>query len=244
MKECRSGRVIKQQIKDKQMYYMRLNFIETRSDGSKHYSTKDVPTGLEATKRNWSKANAMLDDAITSHSNDYNRMYYHAYLDRWLADKKPTLEQTTYEGYQYRANIIRAYFSAHPVLLTDLAPADIHDFYSSLLTKEHYKGKQCIVGYSNRTIKDVALIVKASLSEAVDLDIITKSPADHVKIPRRPEAKKLRPYVGTDQCSDFLTVIRGHRLELPYIFALYYGNWRSEILGLRWRPKVLSVRSS
>ena len=68
----------------------------------------------------------------------------------------------------------------------------------------------------------------------VDLNIIAKSPADHVKIPRRPEAKKLRPYVGTDQCSDFLTVIRGHRLELPFIFALYYGMRRSEILGLRW----------
>ena len=79
MKECGSGRVIKVKKKDKQMYYMRLNFVETLSDGMKRYSTKDLPTGLEATKRNWLKANAMLDEAITSSSSNYNRMIYHDY---------------------------------------------------------------------------------------------------------------------------------------------------------------------
>lgn len=234
MKECGSGRVIKVKKKDKQMYYIRLNFVETLSDGMKRYSTKDLPTGLEATKRNWPKANAMLDDAITSSSSDYNRMFYHDYLDRWLEGKKPTLELTTYEGYQYRANSIREYFKAHPVLLTELKPADIHDFYSSLLTKEHFKGKQRIIGYSNRSIKDIALILKASLAEAVDMEILKRSPAARVKIPKKPEEKKLRPYVGSDQCSDFLEAIRGHRLELPFTFAIYYGMRRSEILGLRW----------
>ena len=47
MKECGSGRVIKVKKKDKQMYYMRLNFVETLSDGMKRYSTKDLPTGLK-----------------------------------------------------------------------------------------------------------------------------------------------------------------------------------------------------
>ena len=41
-------------------------------------------------------------------------------------------------------------------------------------------------------------------------------------------------YVGSDQCSDFLDAISGHRLELPFTFAIYYGMRRSEILGLKW----------
>ena len=213
---------------------MRLNFVETMQDGTKRYSTQDIPTGLEATKRNWPKANAMLDDAITSSSNDYNRMFYHDYLDRWLEGKKPTLELTTYEGYRYRADKIHEYFSAHPVLLTGLSPQDIHDFYYSLLSKEHGTGDRRTIGYSNRSIKDIALILKASLAEAVDMEILKKSPAARVKIPKKPEEKKLRPYVGSDQCSDFLDAISGHRLELPFTFAIYYGMRRSEILGLKW----------
>lgn len=216
------------------MYYLRLNFVETLSDGMKRYSTKDIPSGLEATKRNWPKANAMLDDAITSSSSDYNRMFFHDYLDRWLEDKKPTLELTTYEGYQYRANKIREYFRSHPVLLTEMKPRDIHDFYVSLLWKEHGSGKRRTVGYSNRSIKDIALVLKASLAEAVDMEILKRSPAARVKIPKKPEEKKLRPYVGADQCAVFLAAIQGHRLELAFIFAIYFGMRRSEILGLKW----------
>lgn len=234
MKECGSGRVIKVKKKDKQMYYMRLNFVETLSDGEKRYSTKDIPTGLEATKRNWPKANAMLDDAITSSSSDYNRMFFHDYLDKWLEGKKPTLELTTYEGYQYRAKTIREYFKEHPVLLTELKPRDVHDFYVSLLTKEHGVGKRRTIGYSNRSIKDIALVLKAALAEAVDMEILKRSPAARVKVPKKPEEYKLRPYVGSEQCADFLEAICGHRLELLFMFAIYYGMRRSELLGLRW----------
>ena len=208
--------------------------METLDGGKKHYSTKDLPTGLEATKRNWPKANAMLDEAITHSSNDYNRMFFQDYVDKWLEGKKPTLELVTYEGYQYRARVIREYFEQHPVLLTELTPRDVHDFYISLLTKEHGVGKRYHEGYSNRSIKDISLVLKASLAEAVSLEILKKNPADNVKVPKKPEEMKLRPYVSSDQCADFLEEIRGHRLELPFTFAIYYGMRRSEILGLKW----------
>ena len=176
----------------------------------------------------------MLDDAITSSSSDYNRMFFHDYLDKWLEGKKPTLELTTYEGYQYRAKSIREYFREHPVLLTELKPQDVHDFYVSLLTKEHGVGKRRTIGYSNRSIKDIALVLKACLAEAVDMEILKRSPAARVKVPKKPEEYKLRPYVSSEQCADFLEAIRGHRLELLFTFAIFYGMRRSEILGLRW----------
>ena len=234
MKVCGSGRVIKVKKKNTSVYYMRLNFVETLSDGSKRYSTKDIPTGLEVNKRNWPKANAMLEDAITANSSDYNRMYFHDYLRKWLEEKKPTLELSTYEGYEYRSKSICEYFQAHPVLLTKLKSQDIHDFYMSLLTKDLGKGNRHTIGYSNRSIKDIAAVLKASLTEAVDMEILKRSPADRVKVPKKPEEHKLRPYVDSDQCADFLEAIRGHRLELPFMFAIFFGMRRSEILGLRW----------
>lgn len=235
MKECKSGRVITKKRKGQNYFFLRLNLVDTESDDKqKRYFTKDIPTNLVVSKRNQSKANAMLEDAITEYSADAERMYYHNYLKRWLESKRPSLEITTYEGYEYRLRIALNYFSEHKVLLTELKPEHIRDFYNYLLTVEHGVGKRRSVGYSNRSIKDIAILVRASLEDAVILKYISESPAIKIKTPHKNTDIQAKAYVGSDDVDIFLDAISGHRLETAYLLALYYGLRREEILGLKW----------
>ena len=220
MKTCQSGRVITKKRKGINYFFLRLNLVDSESeDKQKRYYTKDIATNLVVSKRNQSKANAILEDAITEYSADAERMYFHNYLKRWLEAKRPSLEVTTYEGYEYRLKIIIGYFSERKVLLTELKPEHIRDFYNYLLTVEHGTGKRHAVGYSNRSVKDIAILLRTSLEDAVTLkyiDIQAKS------------------YIGSDEVNTFLDAISGHRLEVAFLLALYYGLRREEILGLRW----------
>ena len=235
MKECKSGRVITKKRKGQNYFFLRLNLVDTESDDKqKRYFTKDIPTNLVVSKRNQSKANAMLEDAITEYSADAERMYYHNYLKRWLESKRPSLEITTYEGYEYRLKIVLCYFTEHKTLLTELKPEHIRDFYNYLLTVEHGTGKRHSIGYSNRSIKDIAILVRASLEDAVILKYISESPAIKIKTPHKTTDIQTKAYVGSDDVGIFLDAISGHRLEAAFLLALYYGLRREEILGLKW----------
>ncbi len=235
MKTCQSGRVITKKRKGTNYFFLRLNLVDLEvEDKHKRYYTKDIATNLAVSKRNQVKANAMLEDAITEYSADAERMYYHNYLKRWLESKRPSLEITTYEGYEYRLKIIINYFLEHKVLLTELKPEHIRDFYNYLLTVEHGTGKRRTIGYSNRSVKDIAILLRASLEDAVTLKYISDSPATKIKTPHKNADIQVKAYIGSDEVSVFLDAISGHRLEVAFLLALYYGLRREEILGLRW----------
>ncbi len=235
MKTCQSGRVITKKRKGTSYFFLRLNLVDSESnDKQKRYFTKDIATNLVVSKRNQSKANAMLEDAITEYSSNAERMYFHNYLKRWLESKQPSLEITTYEGYGYRLRIIINYFSEHKVLLTELKPEHIRDFYNYLLTVEHGTGKRHTIGYSNRSVKDIAILLRASLEDAVTLKYIGDSPAAKIKTPHKNTDIQAKAYIGSDEVNIFLDAISGHRLEVAFLLALYYGLRREEILGLRW----------
>ena len=234
MKECKSARLIEKERKGKLYYFIRLNLVDNELDGKSRYATKDLPTNITVSKRNKAKASAMLEDAITEYSSDTERMYFHHYLDNWLESKKPTVEITTYEGYAYRLKVPKEYFAGKKILLTELKPEHIRDFYNHMLVVEHGTGARRQEGYSNRSIKDTAFLIRSALEEAVTMGYITKSPAEKIKIPQRIRDIKTRAYVGSDEVDIFFDAIEGHRLEIPFTFALYYGLRREEILGLKW----------
>lgn len=234
MKECRSGRIIEKVRKGESYYYIRLNLVDT-DNSEKPYSTKDIKTDLLATKRNFSKANVLLEEALKEYSAEADKMFFHNYCQRWLDNKKPTLEIGTYEGYQYRLNIIISYFKDKKILLSELMPEDISNFYTHLLTVEHGVGKRKAIGYSNRSIKDVAVLLRSLLEDAVTFKYISENPSAKIKIPKRNTvSSKNEAYIDSDEVQTFLDEIRGHRLESVFLLALYYGLRRSEVCGLRW----------
>ncbi len=234
MKICRSGRVIKKRRKDKVFLFLRLNFVDPEADGKKKYTSKDILTGLEDSRKNVIKANAMLDNAITEYSSDSQRIYFHNYIQGWLEERRVSLEETTYQNYRYRIKIITSYFSVQRVWLTLLKPEHIHDFYNYLLSAEYKTGSGRKKRYSNTTIKDVAVILRMSLEDAVLMKYISESPAKRVKVPKRVTDIQRTAYIGVDEIHVFLDAIRGHRLETAFLLALYFGLRREEILGIRW----------
>ena len=236
MKICKTGRVITKTRRGEDVYFLRLNLIDDAPDGqSRKYFTKDIPTELRATKRNFSKANVLLEDAIAGYNADAEKMYVHHYLERWLASKRPSLEIISYEGYQYRIGLAVDYFKEQRIKLADLKPENIRDYYNHLLTLKHGKGKREKIGYSNRSIKDAAIILRSALSDAVLLKYIPESPAARIKAPKRNEEREDKAFIGAEDVDVFFEAIKGHRLEVVFKLILFYGLRREEACGLRWR---------
>ena len=119
-------------------------------------------------------------------------------------------------------------------MLSDLSAEDVSKFYRYLLTVERKIGHQKIIGYANRTLKDIGVLLRSVLKDAQILHYINENPASNVKVPRKVEDIQQKAYVGSGDVETFLHVIKGHRLELPLTFCLYYGLRREEVLGLKW----------
>lgn len=225
---------MKKTFKGKEYYFLRLNLVEANHEGIKKYSVKDIHTELNVGKRNFQKATVLLEEMIEKYNSESEGYYVHEYCQKWLKEKKNTIDLITYEGYAYRISKIEKFFSEKNILLEELRARDIHNFYQYLLTVEHGKGKCFAIGYSNRTIKDIAILLRAILEEAVELEYIKMNPATNVKIPRKVDDIKTKSYIASDEIENFFSAIKGHKLEVPFTFCLYYGLRREEVLGLKW----------
>lgn len=221
------------------MYVIRLNLIETDKDGNTKYRNKEISTGLKATKRNQIKANAMVNEEVSKYSFIGNNTLFDEYCLQWLERKKDEIEIVTYEGYQYRIRHITKYFKEHPIPIGSVSAEDVDKFYHYLLTKDKScPSQKADKGLSNRTIKDIAVLLRTILSDAIILEHAKDKDktlgAIKLKIPKRPEGTPVKAYIGRDEINTFLDAIKGHRLELPFLLAFYYGLRREEILGLKW----------
>lgn len=233
---CKSGKVVTRTKSKKEWYYLRLYLIDdTAKEHKDKYKTKYVATDLLATKRNFSKANALLDTEIEKYSAIGEKMRFDLYCNEWLNRKKLEVETTTYEGYLYKIQHIIDYFSTCGLALGEIQPQNIKDFYGYLLTKEKQAPAQREAkGLSNRTMKDIAVLLRSILDEAVDLEYIRHNPSAKIKTPKRPQAQAKRTYIGVDQVATFREAIKGHRLEIVFICTLFFGLRREEVLGLKW----------
>jgi integrase len=64
------------------------------------------------------------------------------------------------------------------------------------------------------------------------MDYIPHSPMDRVN---RPSTKRfVGKFLKQSEAVKLTDAVRGHKLELGYIFGAFYGLRRSEVIGLRW----------
>ncbi len=196
-------------------------------------------TGL-AEKGNKKKAQAILQELLVQYEGhntitNYAEMPFADYCDCWLKGKKESIEITTYQGYEIRISHIKDFFSARKTILSKVTPRDIKEFYEYLLrdgNKAKYKSSN---GLSQRTLKEIALLLKAILREAVYLGDITRNPAEKIPIPKKKqECVKQEIFIDKDDMNILLVEIKGHILEELIIVTLFYGLRRSEVLGLKW----------
>lgn len=157
------------------------------------------------------------------------------YLSKWLGIHKQNVAPSAHKRYEelLRVHVVPPLGARQ---LRRLKPFDIQRLYTDLAGK-----------IENRTIQRVHRVLKQALSQAVAWEIIAVNPAHHVRSPRVQEPE---PYVpDTDVLAAILRAAEGKYCRDIFLFALYTGMRKGEILGLRWKDvdfdrSILYVRQS
>ena len=145
-----------------------------------------------------------------------------AYLQEWLLSIKNTIEENTYDSYKVVVNKICDYFEDKQLLLKDLKPVHIQEFYTTL-----YKKK-----LTGNTVLHYHNVIRKSLQTALKLDLILSNPADKIERPKKEQ------YIGTfysqAELNTLFSLIKDEPLKIVIYLASFYGLRRSEVLGLKW----------
>lgn len=190
--------------------------------------TKSISTHLKE-KGNKKRAEQMLLDARKQFSFDgihkagLNDILFLEFMVDWLRQIRPTVAPTTFMSYSSIIHSsISPYFKTRHILLKELKPKDIAQYYDDLMAR----------GLSPTTVLRHHANIRKALKKAVTLDLIPVNPADRVTLPRKNNF--LASYYSHQEATELLRAIAGSDLELPVTLALFLGLRRSEVLGLRW----------
>lgn len=145
------------------------------------------------------------------------------FMIKWLDMIKHQIEESTYTGYKRQIEgRLKKYFTEHPVLLEDLKPVHILDFYNWLYS-EGLKGATVILYHAN---------IRKALDYAVQTDLIQSNPA--IKVGRPQQEQFIADYYNEDELNNLFKVVKDTTLELIIYLTAFYGVRRSEVLGIRW----------
>lgn len=144
------------------------------------------------------------------------------FMDMWLETVKPTIAHTTYIGYAKNIRKIKAYFESRNILLENIRPVHIQEFYSKLYAD----------GLSGNSVLHVHTNIRKALQYAMKMELISINPADKIE---RPKCDKYSAnFYNKDELTHLFEVFKGDRMELCVHIAAYYGLRRSEVIGLKW----------
>ena len=203
-------------------YYIVLSYKDELGKNK----TKWQSTGLDI-KGNKKRAEDMLQKARKEFNPDAikeDEITFAAFMLKWLGMIKPNIELTTYSSYSNCVKrVVSPYFNEKGVLLKDIQPRHIQDFYTHCMNER---------GVSASTVIHYHANIRKALKYAVDTDILMTNPADKIQ---RPKVQKfIGKFYDVDEVNALLSVIRGSSIELPVMMAAFYGLRRSEIVGLKW----------
>ena len=163
---------------------------------------------------------------------DPNRITVRQWLSTWLDAVRAEVAPKTHERY----GEIVAHFLAPPLgnlQLTKLAPVHIQDAYSALATGGRRDGKEG--GLSPRTRRHIHRILSASLTRAVEQQLIGRNPCDAFK-KRLPKVERREMLTLTsEQSARLLEAVHHSHVYWPVLIALATGARRGELLAIRWR---------
>jgi integrase len=164
---------------------------------------------------------------------------------KWLPATEHRVREATFKSYQ---GIVDAHLAPGlgSSLLSALTPEQLNAFYAGLLKV----GRKDGAGLSPKTVRNVHVVLRKALSDAVRWGLLSRNVAEHADPPRLREAgsTKLQTWDGS-QLRTFLDHVRGERLYAAYLLAASTGMRRGEVLGLRWQDvdldgAQLSVRQT
>lgn len=212
-------------------YYCVINYKE----GEKHRQ-KWISLGI-STKESKQKALQLMEEKRAEFESRMclsgSTTYFVDYIDKWLQSRKGIVQQTTWEGYEtYAYCHIIPYFEPLKLLLVDVKPIHIKQYYEFKYTRGRLDGKEG--GLSIAALKKHALILKQALDSAVLEEHIVANPTAVVKMPAKEIPVREKRFLTLEEANQVLQVFQGHPLQAMIYVTLYYGLRKSEVLGLRW----------
>jgi integrase len=143
------------------------------------------------------------------------------YLERWLAEAvRHSVRPKTYENYDLCVRRLLPHLGR--VRLRALAPEHIQHALGELLDRH----------LAMRTVRQVHMVLRCSLKQAVLWRLIPSNPSDAVKAPRA-ERKEMRT-LTEEEVRRLLAVTAGTRHHSLWIFLVTTGVRLGEALALRW----------
>lgn len=219
-------------LEDKQLYCQRFGYKD-KTGKNKVKAIYGKSKGEIAEKRKaWQKE---LDAGIDMNS---SKMIYAKWLEEWLTVcKKDSVAVTSYE--QYKA-IVEKHFTNSTIgaiKLKDLTKISLQTFIND-------KSKKL----ASSSLKVLRAIISNSLKFAVENDILMKSPAIGLKIPKSKSDERgdIRPF-SKEELQIILDELKNDRLHNIVYVAAFTGMRKGELLGLRWQDiewnkKLIRVR--
>lgn len=215
-------------------YYAVMNVKDYRGKRKQKW----IPTFLPV-QGNKRKAQAKLDELKVTYAtlyekkqNEQSPLFVDCIRD-WLKIKKEVLDPSTYEGYElYSEKHIIPYFEKLDLKVSEVTPKHIEQYYSYKFTSGRCDKKSG--GLSISSLKKHAVILKQVLNHAVITELIQRSPAEHIPLPRRNEAEPEREFLDVNNAQSLISAFSDHPLQYLVYVTLNYGLRRSEVLGLKW----------
>ncbi len=158
------------------------------------------------------------------------------WLCAWLETYcKNDVRMTTYVNYEtYVSKHIRNSIGSYR--LCDLNTVIIQEFYNEKLKSGRLDGSG---GLSPKTIRNLHTMLHKALSQAVCLDMIPKNPVDFVVLPKKKKVEMR--YFTVEEQNKLQEAIKGERLEMVVLLALYTGMRQGELFGLTWSDVHLDI---
>lgn len=159
------------------------------------------------------------------------------FLLEWLEMMKNCIEITTFAAYSdCIKNRIIPYFEKKKILLRELTPKHIQDYY-----QHEFKEK----GLSASTVIHRHANIRKALQYALKTGMIDYNPADRIERPKK--GKFVGSIYGANELDSLFATVKSERIELAVILGSFYGLRRSKIVGLKWNAidfekKTLTIR--
>lgn len=150
-------------------------------------------------------------------------MLFSDYCKKYVESKKHELSPSVYHTYHgHYIKVFKDFFDARNLRLIDITDQEIKDFYEDRL--KH--------GIKKVTLKHYNCVLRPALRQAYRDKLIPDNPFDYIESIKK--EKSVMSYYDKDEMKLLLSAIKGHKLEVPFTLAAYYGFRRSEVLGMRW----------
>lgn len=198
------------------------------SDGRWVASLVELPTGRRRVFYGKTRAEAYTKLQKAQRAADDNlpvapeRQTVSQYLARWLENSaKPSVRPRTLQSYE---ELVRLHLapSLGRIQLAKLTPQDVQAFINAKLG----------TGLSPRRVQMMHAVLRMALNQAERWSMVPRNVARLVD-PPTVHPPKVDPF-SPDEARQFLTAVKGHRLEALFVLALTTGLRQGELLGLTW----------